>query len=73
MLKWKKREQASSFRNLKSLKIYDNHFILKKVDNNSITVCNVNTEAKRLKEIEEVQEALLTALGGTDWQIFKSR
>ena len=65
--------KASSFRDLRNLKDSDSHYVLDKVLTNEISVTSINSEARQLKQMKEVQTSMTTALGETDWSTVKER
>ena len=67
------KKKASSFRDLRNLKDSDSHYVLDKVLTNEISVTSINSEARQLKQMKEVQASMTTALGETDWSTVKER
>ena len=65
--------RASAFRDLRTLKKKDCLIILQRVIDREISLFEVNVEAKKIKQMREVQLAVVNCLAAESWEEVKER
>ena len=64
---------VSTFKELRGLTDVDADYVMEKFINEEISVSKINQEAKKLKQMKEVQQQVISALALESWDEFCER